>query len=54
MFIIRYLYLHQYKPVIVIVYCSEYPDEVISLHFYVLVRTQNDNSYWLRGAQRTK
>jgi len=29
MFIIRYPYSHQYKPVIVIVYWSEYPDEVI-------------------------
>ena len=31
MFIIRYSYSHQYKRVIVIVYWSEYPDEVIPL-----------------------
>jgi len=29
MFIIRFPYSHQYKRVIVIVYWSEYPDEVI-------------------------
>ena len=33
MFIIRYPYSHQYKSVIVIVYWSEYPDEVISRTF---------------------
>jgi len=31
MFIIRFPYSHQYKRVIVIVYWSEYPDEVIVL-----------------------
>ena len=39
MFIIRYPYSHQYKRVIVIVYWSEYPDEVISLEDYTI----NDN-----------
>jgi len=31
MFIVRYLYSHQYKCVIVIVYWSEYPDDVITV-----------------------
>jgi len=38
MFIIRYPYSHQYKRVIVIVYWSEYPDEVIHVfYFFVTV-----------------